>query len=289
MRYNKIFIAFLAVFTLFSCNRKVDFQHSTFVSLDLAKITVSEDCQTLKLPVHLFNPTGEDVQVTVSAVDVTAVAFDDYEIVKPSNGILTFSGDVDSLDIEIAVSDKYVGVLTKNKKFDIKISSADVSVGAYKQATVTIKDLDHPLNHVFGTYAGNLIFADETGSKVPTTLELSAPEDDDTYTKVLIEGLEPYLSSYAIETPLEGKFDLATNKLTIKKGQVPVEIDDYSCILVGTTDATDEIDIEFAFDGTKPSLSLLTIYGTKCTDSSADPEAIGKFLTIYLDGELLKK
>lgn len=291
MKYNKILIAFLTVIALFSCNRKADFPQSAFVTLDEVNISVKEDCGTLVIPVYLFNPTGEEILVSVSAIDGTAKVSDDYKILKPSNGILTFSGDVDSLAIEIAISDKYVGTITKNKKFSVKISSADVPMGAFADAAVTIRDLDHPLDKIglFGTFEGNLIFADNAGTKVPTQLVLSAPEDDDTFEKVLIKGLEPDYASYAVEQPLEGRFDMDSQKLIIKKGQVPIEVSGYSFILAGTTDGEDETDIEFGYDETKKTLSLLTPYGSKCVESTADPTAPGNFFSIYLSGTLTKK
>lgn len=291
MKFDKILIAFLAIATLFSCNRKVDFQHTTFVSLDQAKISVAENCLTMAVPVYLYNPSGDDIQVTISATDATAKVNDDYEIVKPANGILTFSGDVDSLAIEIAISDKYVGTITKNKKFDLKITSPDVPVGAYANATVTIRDLDHPLDKIglFGKFTGNLILADGSSTKVPTELVLSAPEDDETFEKVIIEGIEPYLSSYAVDGGVQGRYDADSGKLIVKKGQVPIEITGYSFTLTGTTDGLDEVDIEFQYDQDKHTLTLINPYGVKCIESEVEPDAVSQFFSLYLSGTLTKE
>ena len=189
------------------------------------------------LPVYLYNPTGEDVQVSVTAIDGTAKASDDYEIVKPANGILTFSGDVDSLAIEVEISDKYIGTITKNKKFNIRISSADVSMGAYSDAVITIKDLDHPLDKIglIDTFVGK-VHEDVYGQTLDMSLVITVPEDDDTFEKVLVTGLEPSFASYAVDTPLEGRYDEVNSKLIIKKGQVAMEVPGYSFVLTGTTD-----------------------------------------------------
>lgn len=290
MKYNKILIACLAIAMSLSCNRKVDFPHATFVTLDETKLSVKEDCSKMILPVYLYNPTGEDVQVSVTAIDGTAKASDDYEIVKPANGILTFSGDVDSLAIEVEISDKYVGTITKNKKFNIRISSADVSMGAYSDAVITIKDLDHPLDKIglIDTFVGK-VHEDVYNQTIDMSLVITVPEDDDTFEKVLVTGLEPYYASYAVDTPLEGRYDEVNSKLIIKKGQVAMEVSGYSFVLTGTTDGSDELDIEFLYDQDAGKLTLVSPYGEKCLESTADPEAAGYFFTWYDSASLVKK
>lgn len=136
-----------------SCSRKLEFQHETFATFDAVSFMVDETAGTTTIPVSIYNPTGAPVSIAVSGVDGSAVNGVDYEIVSPASGILNFSGEETTQNIEVSITG-FVGEFTNNKVFTIQISSATegVSVGNYNEAKVTIKDLDHPLSAILGQY-----------------------------------------------------------------------------------------------------------------------------------------
>ena len=92
---KKIYIiaAALTLVLTASCNRKVGFEHETFATLDAVSYSVDETVGKLIVPVSIYNPTGAEVQISVSVDDVTATSGTDYDIVSPALGLLTFSGE----------------------------------------------------------------------------------------------------------------------------------------------------------------------------------------------------
>ena len=93
-----MFISAIALL-LVSCDRKVEFKHETFATLSAVRYTVREDAGEFTIPVTIYNPTGDEVQLIVKTDDETAVQDVDYEIVTPANGVLTFSGDESQKDV----------------------------------------------------------------------------------------------------------------------------------------------------------------------------------------------
>lgn len=137
-----------------SCNRKVEYQFEKYATLYRSSFSVAENAGELRIPVLVKNTKGADVQVSVKIAEGSAVEGVDYEVVSPANGILSFSGDTDSLDVVINIFSPDLGEFTGSKDFTLSIASATegVKVGALHQAIVTIEDLDHPLAAVLGEY-----------------------------------------------------------------------------------------------------------------------------------------
>ena len=153
MKKINIIAAAMVLVLSASCSRKLEFQHETFATFDAVSFMVDETAGTTTIPVSIYNPTGAPVSIAVSGVDGSAVNGVDYEIVSPASGILNFSGEETTQNIEVSITG-FVGEFTNNKVFTIQISSATegVSVGNYNEAKVTIKDLDHPLSAILGQY-----------------------------------------------------------------------------------------------------------------------------------------
>lgn len=179
-----------------SCNRAIELQPQTFATLDAVSFSVDETVGKVSVPVSIYNPTGAEVQVTVKGVDGRGVKGVDYDIVSPSSGILTFSGDVTTQNIEVEITD-FTGEFTGGKDFKIEIASATagVSVGNLNTAYFTIKDLDHPLAAFIGEWTGAPLVDFFYGDQYTLNLTIVSNDDDPTFNSVLIQNIDPYFAS----------------------------------------------------------------------------------------------
>ncbi len=194
MKNTNIILAALALLLTVSCSRKVEFQHETFVTFDDVTFSVNEGVGTVSIPVSLYNPNGQEVQVTVTSLDGEgekgALEGTDYDIISPASGILTFAGGENTLYIEVDL--KHNKALTGTKTFSVQINSATdgISVGGFNVATVKILDDEHPLASMIGEWSGTLSGA--TGTNYETTFNIDAVDDDDTFTQLKLDsGIDP--------------------------------------------------------------------------------------------------
>lgn len=178
-----------------SCNREIELQPQTFATLDAVSFSVDETVGKVSVPVSIYNPTGAEVQVTVKGVDGRGVKGVDYDIVSPSSGILTFSGDVTTQNIEVEITD-FTGEFTGGKDFTIEIASATagVSVGNLNTAYFTIKDLDHPLAAFIGEWTGGPLVDFFYGDQYTLNLTIVSNDDDPTFNSVLVQNIDPYFA-----------------------------------------------------------------------------------------------
>ncbi len=165
-----------------------------FVTFDAVSFSVNETAGKVSIPVSVYNPTGGEVQVTVTGIDGDgdkgAVIEKDYEITSPALGVLTFSGSDETQNIEVAL--KHDNALTGTKSFKIRIQSvtAGINVGGFNVATVKILDAEHPLAPMIGEWTGTL--RGLTGTDYETTINIEAVDDDDTFTKLTLDsGIDP--------------------------------------------------------------------------------------------------
>ena len=107
--------AAFALFSMASCNRKVEYQFDTYATLYHSSFNVKEDAGEYSILVLLQNATGADVQVSVKIDEGKAVEGVDYEVISPANGILSFSGETDSLAVVVKIFDSFVGEFTGTK------------------------------------------------------------------------------------------------------------------------------------------------------------------------------
>lgn len=196
MKKINIIAAAMALVLSASCNRNIEFQHETFATFDAVTFSVDETVGRVSVPVSIYNPTGSEIQVTVKAVDGKGVSGVDYEIVSPASGILTFSGDVTSQNIEVEITD-FSGEFTGSKDFSIEIASATagVSVGNLNTARFTIKDLDHPLAAFIGDWTGAPLVDFFYGDQYTLNLTIIANDDDPTFSSVYVQNIDPYFAS----------------------------------------------------------------------------------------------
>lgn len=266
-----------------SCNRKMEFQHETFATFDAVSFGVDETVGQVKVPVSIYNPTGSEIQITLKAVDGKAVEGVDYEVVSPTSGILTFSGDQTTQEITVNITD-YSGEFTGAKDFKLVIESATagVSVGNYNTASFNIKDLDHPLSKYIGTWEGTMVGMFQSGSW-PTSFTIAADEDDQTFTKLIIDdGINPYFIAAGIKG--------VTFQAEVSGDQVVVYAEQpmgYSDVVVLGFDAADpneasaydHLRFQYNEDGT---LTQLNAYG-------AYTPGAGGFYEIYMGGPVFTR
>lgn len=272
-----------------SCNRAIDLQPETFATFDAVSFSVDETVGRVSVPVSIYNPTGAEVQVTVKAVDGKGVNGVDYDIVSPSSGILTFSGDVATQNIEVDITD-FTGEFTGGKDFKIEIASATagVTVGNYNTAYFTIKDLDHPLAAFIGDWTGGPLVDFFYGDQYTLNLTIVSNDDDPTFNSVLIQNLDPYFAGAGYNANNGYNIFVAVanedrTQLLLESGQ-PIGYSD--CVIMG-------------FDG--PDLSSASTTQYALFDLNADgtltiPNAFGVYTpggggwySAYLGGLTLSK
>ncbi len=193
MKKTNIILAAIALLLTVSCSRKIDFVHETFITFENTSYSVSEGAGTMTIPVSIYNPTGSRIQVAVAAIDGEgengALAGADYEVISPAAGVLTFEGDENTKNIEIAL--KPVKGLTGTKNFTVQISSLTrgVHVGGYDLASIRIMDDDHPLAPFIGRWTGTLMEM-TTGLNYETEINIEAVEGN--YSKLRLDsGIDP--------------------------------------------------------------------------------------------------
>lgn len=201
-----------------SCNRKVDYESKAFVTLYKTSVNVPENVGQFKIPVMLYNTSG-DVQVSVNITEGLAKEGADYELVSPANGVLTFTGGVDSLDIVIDIV-SYEGEFTGAKDFTVEVAplTEGVSVpnGGKTTATVSITDLDHPLAVFLGNWSGP---ATEEFSGATFTMTYSITAHPEDYSKVVINTTDNIIGAQVQLTGTAVVNDNGTGVITIPNGQ----------------------------------------------------------------------
>lgn len=198
-----ISIALSLVLGLVSCSQKVSYKTTPFVCFGSQVVEVAENVGTIKIPVLAYPYEKGDITlprtygayttVTFEVVglgDAPAKAGEHFELVSPKNGVITFSNSNEA-EIEIKIVDK-TGEFTGNTKLAIVMKSASdgYALGGASNVSVTIKDNDHPLAAILGTYVAKGV-TDAWGDVYDIT-SVVEPVDGD-YHKVTISGLLPYI------------------------------------------------------------------------------------------------
>lgn len=287
MKRNIILFVAAAVTLLLaaSCNRKVDYQYEKYATLYHSSFTVAENAGELRIPVLVKNTKGADVQVSVKIAEGTAVEGVDYEVVSPANGILSFSGDTDSLDVVINLLTPALGEFTGAKNFNVSVASATegVGVGLISNAKVTIDDIDHPLAAWIGSWTGEIEGFFGNWPKGATTFTVSADPEGDPFSDLIVSGgINPYFVAAAGANPdFSAKVD--GNQLIIYAEQ-PCGYSDVVLLGFDAADPNaassyDHARFQLQEDGT---LVVLTAYGAYTPSG-------GGFYEIYLGGAVFTK
>lgn len=277
--------AAFALLSMASCNRKLDYQFETYATLYHSSFSVKENAGEFNIPVLVQNATGADLQVAVKLTEGKAVEGVDYEVISPANGILSFSGETDSLSVVVKIFDTFVGEFTGAKDFTVSISSATegFNMGTISSARVVIDDLDHPLNMWIGSWTGVIEGFFGNWPKSATTFTISADPDGDPFTDLIVSGgINPYFVAAAGANPdFSAKVD--GNQLVVMAEQ-PCGYSDV--VLLGfnapdpnSADSYDHARFELRNDG---KLELLNAYGAYTPSG-------GGFYEIYLGGAVFTK
>ncbi len=211
------FTAFVAAFA--SCREVSDYQTTPFVNLYRTTVSVSEDVGTVILPVKLGTLKGDkNTSVTFKVVEGTAKEGVNFTV-EPAGKVLSFNG-TDSLAIKINVVDQ-PGVFTGALDFQIELESAtnDYQVGGSNVTSFTIKDNDHPLANLFGTFSGPA--PGYWGDNYTAEVQILAHPDD--VNKVLVYNLDPYLASYGYTAA--NKYNIFTGTVNAEKTKITIETD----------------------------------------------------------------
>lgn len=218
--FKHIMAALAVVAMTASCDVTADFKCEKFISVDHTNYSISEDGGEVVIPVHVYHATHEEVQVSVTAVDGTAKAGVDYELVAPTSGLLNFPAGTDSVAVKISIKPQ-IGKYTGNLNFKIQVKSATDGVvnGNLTTATVTIRDLDHPLAAFLGdwTSTGPLTTA---GGVLPSK-KFTITANDDDITKVWVDNLDVMFADLnGLVAPdynrLPGEVNAEKTKITIE-------------------------------------------------------------------------
>jgi len=285
---RNIFLFVAAAVTLLlaaSCNRKVEYQYEKYATLYHSSFSVTENSGELRIPVLVNNTNGADVQVSVKVSDGKAVEGVDYEVVSPTNGLLSFSGETDSLDVVLKIKDSFIGEFTGAKDFTVAIASATegVKVGVINTSVVSIEDVDHPLAAYIGTWTGDMVglFGNWPGGA--TTFNVTADPNGDPFTDLIFDGgINPYfVAAIGANPSFTAKVD--GNIVTVGAEQ-PMGYSDV--VLLGFDNADpnaaeyyDDAHFELMEDGTLVQLNAFGAY----TPSG------GGFYEIYLGGAVFTK
>lgn len=280
-----LFVA--AAFTLLlaaSCNRKYEYEFTRYATLYHTEYSVPETVGELRIPVLINNTDGSEVQVTVKVEDVTALADVDYEVVSPSNGILTFSGETDSLDVVLNIV-SYEGKFTGNKSLTVSIASATegLIMGHNTVANVLIQDLDHPLAPLAGSWAGTVNFATNPPTPLPATLNFAIDEKDDTYTKMILTGWEAHPSYGGYALPVVATYNKENTTIYVTAGQAAWGVDGYGFVFYGF-DGSNAVDLELKYDEASRTLTQMNYYG--CYSTAGDDQG---WWSLYEPGAVFTK
>lgn len=213
----KFIAAGSVLFALAACSHVAKFTTEDFVAVSGTSYTVVESTTTLTIPVCAYPTSGQsNTTVTFDVKNGTAVAGEDFTF-APANGVLNFAGE-ETQNITITIIGQ-PGVFTGDKSFvvELKDASNNYSLNNYTKTKVTIKDEDHPLVKMFGTYKTESCTGywgdDYSGHEIT----LSAYEGD--ITCLSISNLDPYMGSNGFTGPVKGQLNEDHTLITIAAGQ----------------------------------------------------------------------
>lgn len=276
--------AAFALLSAASCGRKVEYQFESYATMYSTAYTVAETIGEFQVPVLIQNPTGAEVQVSVKVTEGTAEEGVDYEVISPASGLLTFSGETDSLAVVVKIN-AFEGEFTGAKTFTVSIASATegLPVGIFTQSTVTIDDLDHPLAAFIGQWKGTLAGYFGNWPAGETTINVKADPNGDPFKDLIFDGgINPYFLAAVGANPdfsAEVNGNVATVLAEQPCGYSDVVTLGFNAADPGAADSYDDIHFELQEDGT---LKLLNAYGAYTPSG-------GGFYEIYLGDVVFTK
>ena len=216
---KKIFV-FLSIAALgiasVSCNvnpAPVFDDANAFVEMGKTSVSVSEAGGEISIPVTLASIKGIEESVSYAAVDGTAKAGTDFELVDGS-ATLRFTADARTQYIKVRIIERpgeYTGDLT----FSVEIKSAgNLKIGMNKSCSVIINDNDHPLASILGEYAAS----DFSYGKAAQSWTATLSKDPDDVTVVHIDAITAFCAGSS-KFDITGSVSEDLKTITIASGQ----------------------------------------------------------------------
>lgn len=183
-------IAAAAILASFAaCSQKIDYVTFPYARFESQGYTVNEDAGIVTIPV--YTKAGTSGTVNFEIVNGTAKQGIDFTV-EPANGSLNISNGSGAITLNII---SHIGELTGDLTFGINITSVSegMTMGGIYSTSIKIKDIDHPLTNLFGTYDFSAVTLVSGGySYVTYDLSISPYEGD--LAKVWIDFITPWQS-----------------------------------------------------------------------------------------------
>lgn len=272
----KILACLSVAAALCSCNEKATYTTNPFIRFDGASYAVSEDAGTVSIPVYAYNKTGNAISVDRAAAGPSNATFtvingsaekDVDFTVSPANGVLSFDNE-GAAYIQITIDNKS-GVYTGNLNFAIELTGAGdgftLPGEAVSSTLVTIKDLDHPLSAILGTYKTPVV-ADNRGDEYVITSTVEPV--DGSVSEVTISNICPYSVKAGYAHKLQGYVSEDRKTLTVPSEQWIVK----GGLLFVALDANGNLidALEFDIDEEAHTLTTKSLYGAMTADGWYD-------------------
>ena len=163
MKTNRILAAAVLVASLASCTQKLQFTDVPFATFDKITVGTTETAGTVEIGVTATSST-KAFSVVFEVIENTAKAGTHFEILDNPAQVLSFTPQNPTQIIKVGVID-LSGTFTGDTNFSIKLASATegVNLNGNTVCKISIKDFDHPLSKMLGTYTSASMDAfDET-------------------------------------------------------------------------------------------------------------------------------
>lgn len=276
----------LGALAVVSCNLNsypVFDDNDAFVAFDATGYQFNEPeaglTDTVDVYVTLASVAGLSSTVSYEAVDSTAIAGVDYELLD-ANGVLNFDSENRTQAIRVILKSPNAGTYTGNKVFTLRFkSTGSVNAGSESSCLVTIADIDHPLNPILGSYAmsGTSYF------NGPVTWTMTLERDDSDVSIVWISGIvdsQTIGGFYGTVTMAED--GVTPQTITIPLGQQSTETTS-TCLLYGIdaqgVNIADSGNITVDITNGGANIAFPTLGPALCADPSA-----GSYYGIILAG-----
>lgn len=267
----KIIAGLAAVASLAACSQKAEYKTYPYVRLNADSYTYAEDAGTVTIPVYVYADGAErtdkvNTEVSFVVTDGTAKAGVNYSV-EPASGVLSFDGTSEA-KITIKIVDR-PGEYTSDLNFTIELTGASngFTLGGLTGTTVTIKDNDHPLANILGTYKTGTV-ADNWGDTYVIT-SVVAPVAGST-SEVTISNLCPYTVSEGFTHTLTGVVSDDRKTITLAS---PQSIYGNALLFVGVAISGSSLSITDSvvlnIDEEAHTLTTATGYGAYVNQASA--------------------
>lgn len=257
----KIVAVLVAIISLASCNQKAEFKTSSFVRLNSTSLSVKEDAGSVQIPVYAY-PAGElsfprggvSTSVNFEVVDISAKKGVNYTV-EPSNGVLTFSNS-NQANITINVTN-LAGEFTSDLKLKVVLTGASdgFTLGGMRENTVTIKDNDHPLSAILGTYTANVTDTWGDSYVIKTVVE----PIDGSLTEVTLSDLCPWIITQGYTDKVKGVVSADMSTITVAVNGVYGNVGYF--VAATKPQAYDLDELVFTFDKENMTLTNQSYYG----------------------------